>query len=138
MHNNALLFEILGATSIVILILMFLTILFIFVFYKKYNKILTDVYTFLINNNYISGMAESFFSGLGLFGFTHRAIIMSKFIGGKPVKIERGKYLNSQASRLLLSNFELEWLKRFVVLYKVAMVLVCSMFFIVLIKKIYL
>ena len=135
MENNIQLKSALGAASLAIFILMLLTIFLILIFYKKYNKTLSDAYAFLIENGFISDIADNFFSSLGFFGFAHRAIIMSKFISHKPVKIGRNKYLDSQASTLLLSNFEFEWLKWFIKLYKFAMVLVFLMFLAVAIKK---
>ena len=135
MENNIQLKSALGAASLAIFILMLLTIFLILIFYKKYNKTLSDAYAFLIENGFISDIADKFFSGLRFFGFAHRASIMSKFISHKPVKIGRNEYLDSQASTLLLSNFEFEWLKWFIKLYKFAMVLVFLMFLIVVIKK---
>ena len=123
--------------AIILFVSMFVLVFLWFILYKKHAGELDAAFKALINEGFIGGIADNFYAGLGFLGFPNRTYLLARIINGKPVKIEKNKYLEPRAKDFLMAKFDFKWLKAFSILYCLSLTLVELMAVVVFIDKLF-
>ncbi|WP_312777123.1 hypothetical protein [Pseudescherichia sp.] len=102
----------------------FIALIFIFIglaislviyfrFYRKYSRQLSDVFSQLQKERYLDVEDYRLYEQLGAPGFVHRVNLMRKILQCKPLKRSKGRWLEPDAGKLMLSLYDFSWIGKF-------------------------
>lgn len=104
--------------------LRFITLFFIFAglavsliiyfrFYRKYSGQLSDAFNRLQKERYLDVEDYLFYEQLGAPGLAYRVNLMRKILQCKPLKRSKGRWLEPEAGKLMLSLYDFTWMSKF-------------------------
>lgn len=93
--------------------LIFLTIIFYYILYKKHDRELAGAFELLRRNGFLDYQDYYLYEKLGLPGFGFRASLMAAILKEKKIKRKGGGWLKSGASQLVREYYDISWLQNF-------------------------
>ncbi|WP_312468001.1 hypothetical protein [Pseudescherichia sp.] len=81
--------------------------------YLKYNRQLSEAFSEMQKKGCIDTDDYIFYEQLGAPGFVHRVNLMRKTLECKPLKRSKGRWLEPDAGKLMLSLYDFSWIGKF-------------------------
>lgn len=82
-------------------------------YYRKYNKCLSEAFGYMQKKGHIDTSDYILYEQLGAPGFAYRVNLMRKILQCKPLKRSKGRWLEPEAGKLMLSLYDFTWISKF-------------------------
>ncbi|BBV81332.1 TPA: hypothetical protein ACX3KE_002076 [Enterobacter kobei] len=111
------------AFIICIFVVFLIIVVTFYIDYRKHSDQVEQIYNLLIKSKLLKIEDYQAWQNLGFWGFGFRAMILSKLLRGKRIKITGSLWLEPQSCKDILSKFDVSWINAYNRKVKIATIL---------------